>query len=262
MFDSLRDGFYRLKKEIGTEQIFKISPVYLLNGQISLKYIQYWLDQFRFDLEQSGGMLKSSTLISLSLLYNPKSTELGFFDESGKFKVSLDQWLSFIIDRYHVECGIILINIPDINYIIHDYIFFKQFVNDVRKNKKYFLFFIFSNEIEKIEPLLSTELFSIYYNVSSSTTDDFVNWVIKEFKENHISIAEVDRSTLKMLLDKYENIITLKMIDIWINTMIWNYYISEKCDKCFLEPEKSEDILVEIIEKNRASKNEVKIGFH
>lgn len=261
MFDSLRDDFYRVKKETGIEKAFELSPIYLLSGQTGLEYIRYWLDKFRCDLEENGGMLKSSTIVPLSLSYNSKLSELGLFYESGEFKDSLDKWLSFVLARYHVECGMVLIEIPRVDDVLHDYIFFQQLLNDIKKHKKTFLFFILSNEIEKIEPFLSTEMLSIYYNVSNSTTDDFVNWVIKEIEENNMSISDADRSILKMMFDKYENNVTLKMIEVWIKTLLWNYYISKNDDGCFLLPESSEALLVEIIEKNCVRRQKLKIGF-
>ncbi len=250
MFDRLKDDFCRIEKRIGIEQAIKLSPIYLLIGQNSLRNIKYRLDKFRLDLGENRGMMKLNTLITLSLYQDLESSQLGLFDESGNCQHSLGRCLSFVLTSYYIESGIVLINIPCINDALNEYTYFQQLVKDIKMFKNHFLFFIVTNDAEKLERLLSDEsLFALSYNISNYTIDDYINLIATYTEANHISLSEEDKSMLRIMLAKYEGSLTQQILEIWARKILWDYYTSEKDNDCFLSPEQSEMLLVQIINR-------------
>lgn len=263
MIQEIRDELLRIGKKINKEQIFQLCPIYFFTHcEKSDKYIQYILNDLRYDLaERNLFASKSNILLHYHLSYDSTDSQLKLLDESGNYKNSLDHWLSYIGVKYHFDCGIILISIDE-NETVHDYLWWKQFFLDVHKYKRKFLFFISSSSSSPtvIYSIFEKEFFTMMYQVDDFTAEDYFDRLIVQIEEYSVNLDRTTKTELKNMLVKYENDINYHVLELWLNSLLWNYYSNKETGTPFSIDCISEKLLCQIIEKSRED-DSLKIGF-
>ena len=264
MLEEIRDVLFRIGEQVNREQLFELSPLYFISHhENSSKHIQYLLNELRYDLANRNQFIsKSNALLCYHLAYNTTDSELGLFDKSGSCKKSLDSWISYISGKYHMECGIIMISIDGYELNAQDYLWWRQFFSDIHTHKKKFLLFIscssfFSTEIYS---MFEKEFFTKMYQFDGFNVKYYFDWCIIQLEEYPITLDETAKTRLKNILAKNENDINHHVLEIWLNSLLWNYY----GNKDFGEPIPfdffSEELLRQIIERCHKDSS-LKIGF-
>ncbi|MCR5782386.1 MAG: hypothetical protein K6G90_06565 [Clostridia bacterium] len=265
MFESITNDLCRIKTKLNREKAFELSPVYLLSDQTgNHKDLLFFLNLFRSELEKNGCISKSSIFTAFSISYNIGELKFGLADESGNFRGSLDQWLTYYKNRFHIECGIVLIDIPCFSDVPKDHAWRKILAKEINENKTDFLFFISvkDTEIENTETLLLPEVFTVRFEMTDFSIDDYTYWFAAKAKENGIIISETDKTTLRDLFARYEHDLNRQTAELWLKELLWLYYTSENDNACFLPPELTESSLIRSIEKNHRKVYMSGIGFN
>lgn len=265
MFESITNDLCRIKTKLNREKAFELSPVYLLLDQTgNHKDLLFFLNLFRSELEKNGCISKSSIFTAFSISYNIRELQLGLADESGNFRGSLDQWLTYYKNRFHIESGIVLIDIPCFSDVSKDHAWWKNLSKEINESKRDFLFFISAKdtEIENTETLLLPEVFTVKYEMTNFSIDDYTYWFVEKAKENGIIISEMHKTTLKNLFARYENDLNRQIVELWLKELLWVFYTSENDNVCFLPSELTESSLIRSIEKNHKKAYMSGIGFN
>ncbi len=264
MIQKIRDELFRIGKKVNREQLFELCPIYFFTcHQKSDKHIQYILNNLRYDLANRELFAsRSNVLLYYHLSYDSTESQLKLYDESGNYKNSLDKWLSYISVKYHIDCGIIMVNIEENKSSIQDHLWWKQFFSDLHKHKKKFLFFIscslsFSSVICS---MFEKEFFIMTYQIDKLMVEDYFNWCISQMKEYPINIDETTKMRLKNILEKYESDINYHILEIWMNSILWNYYSREELGTLISFDSIAGESLTRIIEKSKEN-DSLKIGF-
>lgn len=265
MIEEIKDKLYRVGEKVGREKLFELSPVYLLSDHAdNCKYLKYLLSNMCFELEERE-ILYSRSCIFLCLYpeYNIREAQAVLFDESGTFKISLEQWLYYISTRHHYEHGIILINIRNFKDITQEHLWWKQFFEDIRKYKRDFLFFISCEKVDTAEifKLLGKAVFTVKYELDVFTLEDYFHWIIAQLEEYSVSLQSSGKKELKKLLLKYEHDIDHHILDLWLKSLIWSYLSNKNKDTFLPFDYLSEDLLIKTINTYIDHGNASKIGF-
>jgi hypothetical protein len=251
----------RTGSKINKEKLFLLSPVYLLPNHMDNNHLQYLLNNLKSDLENKELISsKSHIFLNFSLSYNSSETQLGLYDESGTFRNSLEQWLSYIRLRYHFEHGIILFDIKYSKAIIQDSLWWKQFFSDIKRYKKNFLFFVDTKDVKEIQSLFEKETFTVTHELCNFTAEDYYDWFNSQAEQYSVFPDEICRTELKRLFVKYESSLNHHVLELWMKSLIWSYYSSETAES-FSVQHLSEDLLIEIIDRCKNHEDSSAIGF-
>lgn len=264
MLKEIRDALFRIGENVQKEKLFELCPVYFLTHHESNNgYIQDLLNALLCDLEDKELFIsKSNTLLYYHLSYNRTDSQLDLFDESGNYKKSLEQWLSYVSMKYHIESGIIMVSIDGDEPNMQDYLWWRQFFSDIRRYKKKFLLFIScdSSFSAVVHSMFEKEFFTMPYQLDSFTVDDYFHWCIAQIGEYPIELNETAKTGLKNILSKYRSDINHHVLKIWLNTLLWNYYSKNGFGEFIFFDCSSEELLGRIIERCRKDSS-LRIGF-
>lgn len=271
MIKEIKDELCRIGGKVGREELFELSPVYLLSDSSENgSYLHYFIDDLCHELETKEIFSSESHIfLGLFLAYNSREGQSGLYDESGTFKTSLEKWLSYVSMRHHYDNGIIMVDVRNFQDITPECLWWKQFFRDIRKYKNDFLFFVSCGESDatEIHHLLEKEVFTVRYDLTGFTTDDYFTWFIARSENYSVSLDNSGRKKLKKLLTKYERDLSCHILDLWLKSLLWNYY--SVCNGLNGEnppdilPLKylSEDSLVQTIDRCKNNKKSSGIGF-
>ena len=264
MIKEIRDELFRIGEKVHRKQLFELCPIYFFaHNEESNRHIQYLLNDLRHDLaDRNLFASKSDTLLCFRLSYESADSQMKLFDEYGNYKNGLDVWLSYIGVKYHLDCGIILINIDE-DEAVRDYLWWRQFFLDLHKHKKKFLFLVScSSSLQTaIYSMFEKEFFTVMYQADDFTAKDYFDRLIVQIGEYSVTLDETTKTGLKNMLVKYENDISFHVLELWLNSSLWSYYGSKNSEKplsldCF-----SEELLRQLIKKIKKY-NCFKIGFY
>lgn len=265
MIEEIREKLCRIGEKLNRENLFELSPVYLiLNCTDDYNYLQYLLNDLQFNLEEKSILdSRHHILLCFSMAYNTREAQSGFFDESGRFRPNIEQWLSYISMRYHFDNGIILIHIENLKDMENDCLWWKQFFSDIRRYKKDFLFFISceKDDITTLQNFLEKEIFITRYELRNFTVKDYLDWMIVQLENYSVSLDEEHKTELKNLFTKYERDINHHLLELWMKSLLWNYYSSNQADLNLPLHCLSEDLLIKIIDRYKEYEKNPKIGF-
>jgi hypothetical protein len=108
--------------------------------------------------------------------------------------------------------------------------------------------------------MFESEFFTMMYKVDDYTVEDYFDMLIVQIEEHSITLDGTTKTELKNMLAKYENDINRHVLELWLNSLLWNYY-SKKSTRAFLSIDSfSEETLCQIIEKFKKN-DTLKIGF-
>ncbi|MCM1133627.1 MAG: hypothetical protein NC340_09175 [Ruminococcus flavefaciens] len=267
MINEIRDELCRIGEKVSREELFALSPVYLLSDvEENGSYLHYFMDDLCLDLEKSEIFSsKSHIFLGLSLAYNRQEGQSGLYNDSGIFKAGLENWLAYISKRNHYDSGVVMIDIRNFKDIPQDCLWWKQFFTDIQRYKKDFLFFVSCGEsdVAEIQNLLEKEVFTVRHNLTAFTADDYFDWFIAQMNSGFYSVLMTNpgKKLLKKLLTKYERDLSYHILNIWLVSLLWNFFKNGYNSEILPVKYLSEDLLVQTIEKCRKSENSSEIGF-
>ena len=265
MIEKIKDELYRIGNKVNREQLLELCPVYLLSNHADDRnYLQYMLNELQLDLEQKK-IISTNSNVFLCFSLECVSGENQFVLHNGKgdFKYRLEQWLSYINAKYHFEHGLIMLDIERMKDIKQDVLWWKQLFCDIRKYKKNFMIFVSCgiSDADTVQKMLENEFFTVRYEMDDFTADEYLQWFTAQLLDYSIIIDDVQKKELKNIFVKYESRISHHILELWLKSLLWQYYGSGNEENFQPASSSVEELLIHIINNNEKRLNTANIGF-
>ena len=191
------------------------------------------------------------------------SVQAGLYNDSGKFKSTLDQWLGEIVQKYHVDRGIVLISFSRVKDILSDEIWSDRLLRHIRCFKSRFLFFLSFDEcdLKDIKAWVGKSFFCETIELEEPSDNEYIVNFDLIFKQSGFTISVKAVEKLSQILKRHRSDIDYTVLDLWQKQIMWNVLTTKGSDTSLNEKHISEDELVQIIESRKANKSGVKMGF-
>ena len=235
MFEGISKEMMKVfEHSLDSKAILNLSPVYLfsLDG-VSDEYITENLKELLIDFEKKEIFLANNDdIIYLNQEYGTASYEitenLGLSDECGKFKKTLDQWLTEINLKCYVSQGIVLIKINETDGISSKSIWWKRLIANMSRFKNDYLFMIQTDteNFDKIYEFMSKEIFCQKMVIESPSSEKYFDIFVRNLDKYKLSLDSQGRKKLKkIILANIDRLDTKRFIK-WEQEIIWKYMVN------------------------------------
>ena len=269
MFQKITNDLINAAAKPDTEKVIMAAPIYLLpQKDYSNAMLRYSLEQLMIELDKYGVISEKDTAV-INLYAENGSTDIinsvqaGLYNDSGKFKITLEQWLGDIVKRYHVAQGIVLISFHRVKDILSDEIWSDQLFRHIRCFKSRFLFFLSFDEcdLKDIKAWVGKSFLCETIEPEEPSDDKYIENFDLLFKQSGLTIGVKAVEKISQIIKRHRSDIDQTVIDLWQKQIIWNVLTTNRSDTSLNENHISEDELVQIIESQKANKSGVKMGF-
>ena len=269
MFQKVKDELVSASEKLNIEKVFELAPIYLLpQNEDCSDNIQYSLEQLLSELDSKGIVSeKDGACIRLSAEKGSidiiNSAGFGLYDDYGKFKKTLDQWLQDIGLKYHFYQGIVLLSVKKIKDLILEDVWCEQLFRHIKYYKNHFLFIISfdEKEIKDAESLMGKSFFCETIMPTKKTEKDYNEHITSLLEQYDTKLSEDAAICLTEILKKYYSDINYKIIDLWIKQILWNMLKNSGSDMTLNEIDLSETMLAEIVKSSKSETTGFSIGF-
>lgn len=235
MFESISNDMFKVSGySLESKEILKISPVYLfsLDG-VSDEYITENLKDLLIDFEKKGIFsVNTDDIVYLNQEYGTSNYEitesLGLSDECGKFKKTLEQWLTEINLKCYVSQGIVLIKINETEGISSKSVWWKRLISNINNFKKDYLFMIQTDtdNFDKVYKFMSNEIFCQKLVIESPNSEKYFDIFVRNLNKYKLSLDSSGKKKLqKIILENIKSLDTKKFIK-WEQEIIWKYMVN------------------------------------
>ena len=235
MFESISNDMFKVSGySLESKEILKISPVYLfsLDG-VSDAYITENLKDLLIDFEKKGIFsVNTDDIVYLNQEYGTSNYEitesLGLSDECGKFKKTLEQWLTEINLKCYVSQGIVLIKINETEGISSKSVWWKRLISNINNFKKDYLFMIQTDtdNFDKVYKFMSNEIFCQKLVIESPNSEKYFDIFVRNLNKYKLSLDSSGKKKLqKIILENIKSLDTKKFIK-WEQEIIWKYMVN------------------------------------
>lgn len=235
MFESISNDMFKVSGySLESKEILKISPVYLfsLDG-VSDEYITENLKDLLIDFEKKGIFsVNMDDIVYLNQEYGTSNYEitesLGLSDECGKFKKTLEQWLTEINLKCYVSQGIVLIKINETEGISSKSVWWKRLISNINNFKKDYLFMIQTDteNFDKVCTFMSNEIFCQKLVIESPNSEKYFDIFVRNLNKYKLSLDSSGKKKLqKIILENIKSLDTKKFIK-WEQEIIWKYMVN------------------------------------
>lgn len=235
MFESISNDMFKVSGySLESKKILKISPVYLfsLDG-VSDEYITENLKDLLIDFEKKGIFsVNMDDIVYLNQEYGTSNYEitesLGLSDECGKFKKTLEQWLTEINLKCYVSQGIVLIKINETEGISSKSVWWKRLISNINNFKKDYLFMIQTDteNFDKVCTFMSNEIFCQKLVIESPNSEKYFDIFVRNLNKYKLSLDSSGKKKLqKIILENIKSLDTKKFIK-WEQEIIWKYMVN------------------------------------
>ena len=269
MFQKITNDLINAAAKLESEKVIMAAPIYLLpQKDYSYAMLRYSLEQLMIELDKHGVISEKDAAV-INLYAENGSTDIinsvqaGLYNDSGKFKKTLEQWLGDVVQRYHVNMGIVLISFPRVKDILSDEIWSDQLFRHIRCFKSRFLFFFTFDEsdLKDIRAWVGKSFFYETIELEEPSDDDYIDRFAMFFKQYGFTISVKAVEKISQILKRHCSDIDYTVLDLWQKQIIWNVLTANGSDTSLNEKYISEDELVKIIESRKTNKSGVKMGF-
>ena len=235
MFESISNDMFKVSGySLESKEILKISPVYLfsLDG-VSDEYITENLKDLLIDFEKKGIFsVNTDDIVYLNQEYGTSNYEitesLGLSDECGKFKKTLEQWLTEINLKCYVSQGIVLIKVNETEGISSKSVWWKRLISNINNFKKDYLFMIQTDtdNFDKVCTFMSNEIFCQKLVIESPNSEKYFDIFVRNLNKYKLSLDSSGKKKLqKIILENIKSLDTKKFIK-WEQEIIWKYMVN------------------------------------
>ena len=235
MFESISNDMFKVSGySLESKEILKISPVYLfsLDG-VSDEYITENLKDLLIDFEKKGIFsVNTDDIVYLNQEYGTSNYEitesLGLSDECGKFKKTLEQWLTEINLKCYVSQGIVLIKINETEGISSKSVWWKRLISNINNFKKDYLFMIQTDtdNFDRVYKFMSNEIFCQKLVIESPNSEKYFDIFVRNLNKYKLSLDSSGKKKLqKIILENIKSLDTKKFIK-WEQEIIWKYMVN------------------------------------
>ncbi len=269
MLKTITSELKNAAKKLNSEKVIKASPIYLLpQKNSSNEPIRYSLEQLMIELDKHGIISeKDSAFIYLNAEHGSadivNSVQPGLYDDSGKFKRTLEQWLGNIVQKYHVNQGIVLISFSEVKDILSDEIWSDQLFRHIRCFKNRFLFFFSFDEsdLKDVKAWAGKSFFCETIELEEPGDDDYIDSVVMSLNQYGFTVNVKAVEKFSRILKRHRSDIDYSVLDIWQKQIAWSAITSSESNSSLNEKYILEDELVQIIENRKSDKSGVTMGF-
>ena len=235
MFQSISKDMSKLSKhKLESKEILKLAPVYLFSVDgVSDEYITENLKDTLIGLEKKEIFSSNNDdIIYLNQEYGTSNYEitesLGLSDECGKFKKTLEQWLTEINLKCYVSQGIVLIKINETDGISSKSIWWKRLVSNINRFKKDYLFIIQTDTeiFDKIYNFMNSEIFCQKLLIDSPEIEQYFDIFTSNLNKYRLSLDDLGADKLRKIISKHINNLDTKMFIKWEQSIIWKYMVN------------------------------------
>ncbi len=270
MLKKTKDDLINASKKLGSEKALEFSPIYLIpQKNNSTEILIYSLEKLMTELDKNAVLSeKNGTCIRLCADFGigdiVNSIQPGFYDDSGNFKKTLEYWINEIGLRYHVNQGIVLIDLKQTKDLFSEKVWCEQLFRHIKRYKKHFLFFVSFDESDskEVKNWIEKFFFCETIEVKTITEDDYIAFFKLQLEQYGIQTGDNCAAALKSLLSKYKSDINYTVLDIWLRKIVWDVLKSTDSTPILQNNDLSEDTLSEIIKNFKSDSSTVKIGFN
>ncbi|MCM1233727.1 MAG: hypothetical protein NC489_26730, partial [Ruminococcus flavefaciens] len=152
MFGQIAEELHKASQNIEEKKLLAAAPVYLFsvkkeNGEMTgaaLEELLECLEEKKLFFAQTDGLICLSAECGFPEMGIEEKP--GFADETGRFLVSLEQWLARLRVQYQMEQGIIWIRIHDFRRLRTETVWWRQLFRQMGRFKGEFLFLFETEE--------------------------------------------------------------------------------------------------------------------
>ena len=235
MFESISKEILKVfEHSLDSKAILNLSPVYLFSlDDVSDEYITENLKDILIEFEKKEIFsANNDDIIYLNQEYGTSTYEinesLGLSDECGKFKKTLDQWLTEINLKCYVSQGIVLIKINETDGISSKSIWWKRLIANMSRFKNDYLFMIQTDteNFDKIYEFMSKEIFCQKMVIESPSSEKYFDIFVRNLDKYKLSLDSQGRKKLKkIILANIDRLDTKRFIK-WEQEIIWKYMVN------------------------------------
>lgn len=235
MFESISKEILKVfEHSLDSKAILNLSPVYLFSlDDVSDEYITENLKDILIEFEKKEIFsANNDDIIYLNQEYGTSTYEinesLGLSDECGKFKKTLDQWLTEINLKCYVSQGIVLIKINETDGISSKSIWWKRLIANMSRFKNDYLFMIQTDteNFDKVYEFMSKEIFCQKMAIESPSSEKYFDIFVRNLDKYKLSLDSQGRKKLKkIILANIDRLDTKRFIK-WEQEIIWKYMVN------------------------------------
>lgn len=235
MFESISKEILKVfEHSLDSKAILNLSPVYLFSlDDVSDEYITENLKDILIEFEKKEIFsANNDDIIYLNQEYGTSTYEinesLGLSDECGKFKKTLDQWLTEINLKCYVSQGIVLIKINETDGISSKSIWWKRLIANMSRFKNDYLFMIQTDteNFDKVYEFMSKEIFCQKMAIESPSSEKYFDIFVRNLDKYRLSLDSQGRKKLKkIILANIDRLDTKRFIK-WEQEIIWKYMVN------------------------------------
>lgn len=234
MFRKIVEELSVVGRGVETERLRMLAPVYLFaagewDGDFepasSLDNLLDDLEKARLFSAQSDGCL------TLWLEYGSREWDyegrLGLVDEAGQFKTTLGQWMDYIMARYQVSQGVVLIHLDSLRQRRAETVWWRRFFRQLHRYRKQFLFLFQAGEAEAdfAWEWLGRECFCRKVEPVRRKTQEYIQSFEAGLEKYGLQLGEKERVLLGELLDRYRDRLTCHGLEKWQQALLWEYFL-------------------------------------
>lgn len=242
MFKGIAEELCRAAKKIEKDNLLMAAPVYLFFAkENSMEYADVSLEQLLSLLEgQNLLSWQTARWMELSLEYGfgeiDTQERLGFFDQLGRFKTSLQQWMSYLNTEHQVGQGIVLIHIHCFSTsdskkeLSLEMVWWRQFFRQMHRYKRDFLFLVQTEEKDfaAIWELFDKECFCCEAEIRQPETSDYVEYFQHNLERIGLYMNQQSEKVLTELLEQYKECINSRILDKWQKEVVWEFLMKKQ----------------------------------
>lgn len=234
MFENISKDILKVSEySLDMKEILRISPVYLfaIDG-VSDEYITEELKELLISLEKREVFaVNTDDVIYLNQEYGTSNYEisesLGLSDECGKFRKTLEQWLTEINLKCYVSQGIVLVKINETEGISSRSVWWKRLISNINNFKKDYLFVIQIDTgiFDKVYNFMNNEIFCRKLVIEAPDSDKYFDIFVRNLNKYRLSLDSYGENKLKNIISNHIKSLDTKRFIKWEQEMIWNYLV-------------------------------------
>lgn len=260
----------RIQSFADRQQIFEMAPAYLFTIKKEEQlFLTDSMEMLIRELEEQRLLSElTADWLWLTLEYGVSERNgqemLGLADKRGKFRQTLDEWLSFLRIQYQIEQGIVLIHLIRWQEYFSEQIWCNRFFRQMKQYKSNFLFLFYGgqNDMNRIEQWLGEECFCRKIEIQQPELLDYAECFKQALDKNGLHLDKQGETALVRLLGQYKESINSDVLKKWQQEIVWDLLCEEQCgeepDGIFPAACLKEDILKKYLSYRQ---NPVNIGF-
>lgn len=236
MLKKIAEELKRIQSVADRQRILEMAPVYLFEVK---KEVQVLLadsmERLMMELEEQGLFSKlTSDWLWLTLEYGISERNgqemLGLEDDRGKFRQTLDEWLSFLRIQRQIEHGIVLICLNRWNVCFSEQIWYSRFFHHLKQYMGNFMFLFYGeqNNMNGIEKLLGKKCFCRKIEIRQPKLSDYERWFKQELDKNGLHLDGQGEVMLVRILGQYKESIDADVLKKWQQEIVWDFLCEEQ----------------------------------